>query len=114
MTITVENAEEWADLVEKVLPTFKAKTAEQLVENMQDVVHVDTGFLKSSINFQDDVVYSTAEYAGVEVQRGGDHDFVGIAIEMTDTDKIMEEVLSDAVRQKINKTTFSLTSNCQW
>lgn len=54
--------------------------ADVLGENMTDVVHVVTGYLRSTIYNRKNVAGATAFYAGVEADRGGEHDFPARAV----------------------------------
>ena len=64
--------------------------AEMLSEEMTQVVHVVTGYLRSTIYERKNIAGATAFYAGMEADRGGEHDFPGRAIEALDEDKILE------------------------
>lgn len=55
----------------------------ELADNMREVVHVRTGYLKSTIYNNADTAGAGARYAGFEARRGGNHDFANLAVERT-------------------------------
>lgn len=82
---------EFAELAELLKKGPEFATA-QLDEGMTRVVHVRTGYLKSTIYHKDNVAGADAPYAGYEADRGGAHDFAEAAIEDFDIERWADEV----------------------
>jgi hypothetical protein len=64
-----------------------------LADLMRDYVHVDTGYLQSTIYYSGNVAGASAEYAGHEADRGGDHDYATGAIMALDIEKYADYVV---------------------
>lgn len=64
-----------------------------LAENMRKVVHVITGYLKSTIYHEGLVAAATAHYAAYEARRGGSHDFATRAAKMFDMNRYGDRMI---------------------
>ena len=64
-----------------------------LAEGMRQYVHVDTEYLKSTIDYQGNVAYADTIYAGVEADRGGSHDYATQAVDSFDIESYADEVV---------------------
>lgn len=64
----------------------------QLALNMNKVVHIKTGYLKSTIYHKNDVAGADAPYAGYEEERGGTHAYATRAIEDFSMEKYADDV----------------------
>ena len=64
----------------------------QLDLNMNKVVHVRTGYLKSTIYHKRNIAGADAPYAGYEEERGGGHAYATQAIEDFSIEKYADEV----------------------
>jgi len=64
-----------------------------LAENMRRVVHVITGYLKSTIYHEGLVAAATAHYAAYEARRGGDHDFATRAVKLFDMQRFGDRII---------------------
>jgi hypothetical protein len=64
-----------------------------LAELMRQYVHVDTEYLKSTIDYQGNIAYADAIYAGVEADRGGSHDYASQAIGAFDIEAYADTVV---------------------
>jgi hypothetical protein len=64
-----------------------------LADLMRDYVHVDTGYLKSTIYHDGPVAGASAPYAGYETERGGSHDFASQAMEAFDISAYADAVV---------------------
>lgn len=64
----------------------------QLADSMRKFVHVQTGYLKSTIYHKGLVAGADAGYAGYEADRGGAHDYAERAIEDFDLDRYADKV----------------------
>ena len=64
-----------------------------LADLMRDYVHVDTGYLQSTIFYSGNVAGASAPYAGYEADRGGDHDYAELAVEAFDIEAYADYVV---------------------
>ena len=65
----------------------------QLALNMSQVVHRVTGYLQSSIYHKGPVAGAKAPYAGIEEERGPDHDYATQAIENFSIEKYADKLV---------------------
>lgn len=68
---------------------------EDLAEGMRKYVHVQTGYLKSTIYYKHNVAGADAPYAGHEAARGGEHNFPQKAIDAFDINKYADNIVKD-------------------
>ncbi len=64
-----------------------------LERSMTKFVHVDTGYLKSTIYRKAWEAGADAPYAGYEADRGGEHDYAEQAIEDFDIDAYLDSIV---------------------
>lgn len=64
-----------------------------LERSMTKFVHVDSGYLKSTIYHKAWIAGADAPYAGVEADRGGEHDYAERAIEDFDIDAYLDSLV---------------------
>lgn len=64
-----------------------------LADLMRQYVHVDSGDLQASIDFQGAIAYAETDYAGFEADRGGSHDYATLAIESFDMEAYADEIV---------------------
>lgn len=64
-----------------------------LVRSMTKFVHVDTGYLKSTIYRKTWIAGADAPYAGYEADRSGEHDYAERAIEDFDIDAYLDSLV---------------------
>ena len=79
------------DQLSKNIENIKFAT-EILERDMVRFVHIDTGFLKSTIFSDDEVAGATAGYAGVEADRGGEHDYAQLAIDAFNMEEYADKI----------------------
>jgi len=95
--MTVQGVEYWTgrltQLQERITTAFFIKIVADLV---RIYVHIITGFLQSSVkDTYEDMVVVEALYASYEMERGGSHDFVELALNTFDPQREMEIELRD-------------------
>jgi hypothetical protein len=64
-----------------------------LAASMREYVHVDTGYLQSTIGYSGNVAFAEAKYAGYEADRGGDHDYATQAVDGFDIEAYADTVV---------------------
>jgi hypothetical protein len=64
-----------------------------LAEGMRKFVHIDTGYLKTTIYHKSNIAGAKAPYAGFEADRYGDHDYPGQAIDAWNEGKYLDWVV---------------------
>jgi hypothetical protein len=85
--------------IQKALAEISANLAnlqiatKQLAGLMREYVHVDTGLLQSTIDYQENIAYTDTHYAGHEADRGGEHDYPQLAINAFDIESYADEVV---------------------
>lgn len=89
------------DELQEALAKIKANldnveiVTKSLAEGMRQYVHVDSGDLQASIDFQGAIAYAETDYAGLEADRGDSHDYATLAIEAWDVEAWADEVVKD-------------------
>lgn len=81
--VTIIGADEVRGLLDKIqmrIEEVPAYLAKQTSDYMIDVVHVITGYLKSTIHPDGPWAIADAYYAGFEADRGWSHDFPELAL----------------------------------
>lgn len=68
----------------------KKYITDSLAEGMRKVVHIDTGYLKSTIYSDTNMAGAKARYAGFEEERGGSHSFATKAIDGFDVEAYID------------------------
>lgn len=95
MTVRVIGLDElqkaFADIV-KNLENVEIVT-KPLAEGMRQYVHVDSGYLLSTIDYSGNVAFADASYAGAEADRGGDHDYAEASIEGFDIEEYANSIV---------------------
>jgi len=66
-----------------------------LAEGMRQYVHIDSGDLLASIDYEGAIAYGETDYAGFEADRGGSHDYATLAIEAWDVESYADEIVKD-------------------
>lgn len=71
------------------------EASQPLADLMRRYVHVDTGYLKSTIYHEGLEAVATAPYAAYEARRGGTHDFATRAAEAFNINRYADRVVRD-------------------
>lgn len=93
--VIVIGANELADDFEKVRRLIEDEPeliTRQLDDSMRTFVHVQSGYLKSTIYHKRLEAGASAGYAGYEADRGGAHDFAERAIDDFDIEQYADQV----------------------
>lgn len=94
MEIIISGIDAWTEVLDKIKDKLQAETfSKKIADLMQKYVHVRTGQLQRSIFFYGNITGATAPYAFVEVERGGEHDFVSRALSALDLEDTVTEAL---------------------
>lgn len=64
-----------------------------LARAMTSCVHVDSGYLRSTIYYQNNVAGARAPYAGTEEERGGSHAYATRAIDSFNEGKYLDIIV---------------------
>jgi hypothetical protein len=73
-----------------------SRLADQMTTYMREEVHVQSGYLHSTIHSDGPYAMANAPYAGFEADRGGAHDFPALAEE-----KITDDTVADYVMEGV-------------
>lgn len=60
---------------------------------MREYVHIDSAYLQSTIDYSANAAGASADYAGYEADRGGDHDYAMLAIDAFDMEVYSNQVV---------------------
>jgi hypothetical protein len=95
MSLRIISLEELQEALAKIRANLENVeiSGRPLADLMRDYVHVDTGYLQSSIYYSGNVVGASAPYAGDEADRGGDHDYAELAIQAFDIEAYADTVV---------------------
>lgn len=94
MATKVLNTKEWVDFFNTILEKLNDEIySRKLSELFAKFAHVNTGALRSSMFYSRNIAGAKANYASVEVDRGGSHDFVNQALNAFDVEAITSEAL---------------------
>lgn len=88
MKVDISGLTGWTELFATFIQRLQIETfSKELASLMVRFVHVRTGNLKRSIYYYSDKVGARANYASVELDRGGEHDFVSRALKAFDLNR---------------------------
>lgn len=95
VNIIVKGDKELISIIKHIRYNIKDKSdiTFELAKGMKEVVHVDTGYLKSTIYSNKNKAGAKAPYAGYEEERGNSHAFATRAIENFDIRKYANKLL---------------------
>lgn len=95
MSVKVIGADEIVSAFNEILENLNdgELVTTALASSMSDYVHVQSGYLKSTIYYSDWEAGATAPYAGFEADRGGSHAFDEKAIQSFDFERYADKIV---------------------
>lgn len=95
MTVKILGLEELKRALQEILERLqdRRQVTKPLADRMEDYVHRDTGYLASTIFWNDEIAGATAPYAGIEEERGGGHAYGSKAIQNFNIDAYSDTVV---------------------